>query len=103
MSKNNVTTIKTEEILHILEQPKGAHAAISRFLINKGLNSSQAANLLNVNRSTVKRLTDGGSLTEEMAAKLLFVFDLDPETLFNMEAKAKAYKSKVIAKGLAAP
>lgn len=103
MLKKNATTVGTEAIRHILEPPQGAHAAISRFLLNKGLNSSQAANLLNVNRSTVKRLTDGGSLTEEMAAKLLFVFDLDPETLFNMEAKAKAYKSKVIAKGLAAP
>lgn len=90
--------MNSEDLDGVLAPPSGANVYIKRFLANKGLNNSQAAKLIGVNQSTVKRLLDGGSLSESMAAKLYVVFDLDIYMLFKLEAKAQAFKARYMIK-----
>lgn len=98
----NPDTVGIEAIAHILKPPKGACAHVERFLNKRDINSAQAAKAISVDRSTMKRFLDGGSLTESMAAKLNATYGLDIETLFNLEAKARIYKSQQLAKSLVA-
>lgn len=73
-------------------EPRMSNEHVKSFLVKKGINPTQAAKALNVSSSTVKRYLDGGSLTVSMATKLHRVYGIDPEILFNIDAKCLAYK-----------
>ena len=90
----NKTVIGIEALSHNLAPPKRAYLYIERFFNKKKINQSKAARSLKVSPSTIKRLLDGGSLTTSMASKLYDVYQIDPETLFNLEAKANSFEAK---------
>jgi plasmid maintenance system antidote protein VapI len=94
MVNKTQSTVGIEALSHILAPPKGAYVYINNILIKNNVNPTQAAKALEVSPSTVKRLLDGGSLTTSMAAKLCNKYEIDPEILFNLEAKANASKAK---------
>lgn len=100
MLKNTESTVALEAISAHRPPPKGAYAYVERYIKGRGISPAAAARAVGVVRSTMSRLLNGGSLTEEMAAKLNIAYGLDPETLFNLEAKAHTYQTEVIRREL---
>jgi len=98
MNTKTQNTVGLEAISHLLTPPSGAYKYINNLLIKKNINPTQAAKALEVSPSTVKRLLDGGSLTTVMASKLFKEYGVDPEILFNLEAKAYSYQAKKLAR-----
>lgn len=82
-----VETVGIKALGDLLSPPQGAYVYIKRFIVGKDLNPSQVAKVLGVSSSTMTRLLDGGRLTTNMAAKLYQHFAIDPDILFNLEAK----------------
>jgi len=93
---SNKATVGVEALSHIMAPPERACKYVGAKISSIGDNPTQAAKKLEVSPSTVKRFLDGGSLTTSMASRLYSVYGMDPETLFNLEAKANAYEAKHI-------
>jgi plasmid maintenance system antidote protein VapI len=80
--------------------PRSAGLFLSDYLKRKGLSENQAAKSVGCAASTINRLTKGGELTAEMAAKLNQSFGLSIQMLFNLEAGSKAYQAEKLVEQL---
>ncbi|MFU2508681.1 hypothetical protein C7Y70_13120 [Pseudoalteromonas sp. KS88] len=82
------------KLVGALGSPQGAAYFVKEKMVKKGLSGNEAAKLVGVNQSTMSRFLKGGALTEEMAVKLNKAFQMDIQTLFNLEAQKHTYNAR---------
>lgn len=86
-----------KDLIGVLAPPTGAASFIKRKLEKEGLKPSVVARDIGVEPSTISRFLGGSDLSINLAAKLSKHFDMDVDTLFNLEAQKKAHLAKALA------
>lgn len=89
--------VNAVNIEDLLQPPASAGSYLGDFLKRINLTPNAAAKKLHVSQSTVKRLIDGGQLSENMAARIKLAFQIDPDLLLKLDAKHRAYKANKLA------
>lgn len=75
---------------------RGPECYVKRLINAKGINITEASELIGVNQSTLSRFLNGGNLTVEMAVKINKGLGVDVQILFNLDAERKSYEAKKI-------
>jgi len=94
MNNQNSELMPALQNIGLVITPKGAGHHVKKFLERKSISANQAGLTMGVSPSTVSRLISGGSLTESMAAKLAFHYQLPITLLFNLEASYHAHNAE---------
>lgn len=76
------------------KHPAGAGFCIGGAIDTSGLKVSTVAKTIGVHQSSISRLSKGGRLTPEMAAKFHQHYGLDIDVMFQLEARCLAAIAK---------
>jgi len=96
MTNQNSESMTALQSIGLVITPKGAGHHVKKFFERKSISANKAGLTMGLSPSTVTRFIGGGSLTENMAAKLATHYQLPIAMLFNLEASYHAHNAEAM-------